>query len=181
MGKGVNWIGASARWRLLGWGVLILLLAAPAVAMRFTSEVRWSASDFAIAALLLIALGVGIELTTRHTRGGWQLTGLLTVVAGSFLTVWLAGAVGIIGDEANPLNRAILALLAAGLLAGAIARFRPRPMATITALLAAGQLALVATAIAQAVSGWQPALVFVILWTLATLCFRRAEAGPLRL
>ena len=46
-------------WRIIGWGGAVALLAAPFIAMRFTTEVNWTASDFVFAAVLLGVIGGG--------------------------------------------------------------------------------------------------------------------------
>ena len=55
-------------WRLAGWGALAALLCLPAVAMQLTGEVDWTASDFVFAAVLLTALGTGVEVALRVGR-----------------------------------------------------------------------------------------------------------------
>ena len=46
------------------WIVAGVLLALPALAMQFSSEVRWGGEDFAIFGLILIAVGSGGVKTT---------------------------------------------------------------------------------------------------------------------
>jgi len=54
--------------RVIGWiGVPVLLLI-PAVAMRFTDEVNWTAMDFAFAGAVFISAGLVLELVGRLTR-----------------------------------------------------------------------------------------------------------------
>jgi hypothetical protein len=48
--------------RMLGWGAVALVLTAPLVAMQFTEDVHWTASDFGFAGALLIGGGAVIEL-----------------------------------------------------------------------------------------------------------------------
>ena len=48
-------------------GVLSLLLI-PFIAMFFSTEVNWTASDFMIGALLLITLGLVVELVLQNVR-----------------------------------------------------------------------------------------------------------------
>jgi hypothetical protein len=76
------------------WIAAGLLLALPAVAMQFTSEVDWSAEDFAVFAVMLAGLCGGIEaalnwLTAPRWRIGAVMLGVLL-----FLTVWVHLAVG---------------------------------------------------------------------------------------
>ena len=85
-----------AGWRLALWGGALSLLLLPAVAMRFTTEVRWDAGDFVLfAAMLAIACGV-FEAVVRWTDGGrirWLAGGAIVV---SFLLIWAELAVGLL-------------------------------------------------------------------------------------
>ena len=73
------------------------LLCVPLVAMQFTSEVNWTASDFAIAAVLLFGTGFLVELAIRKVKK-WnvRLFVILGILAALFL-VWAELAVGIFG------------------------------------------------------------------------------------
>lgn len=85
----------GGRWRWFVWGAAVALLAAPAVAMRFTPEVMWGPGDFAVFGGLLAVVCVAIELIVRFipTRGGRLLAGL--VLLGVFLLTWAELAVGV--------------------------------------------------------------------------------------
>ena len=72
-------------------------------------------------------------------------------LAGTFLLVWVNGAVGLIGSEGNDANLMYFGVLAVGIVGAIIARFQPHGMAR----------ALFATALAQAlvamialIAGW---------------------------
>ena len=58
----------AALIRILGWGGVLALLALPAVAMRFTDEVRWTPSDFVFAAVVGVPLGVLLGSNERAYR-----------------------------------------------------------------------------------------------------------------
>jgi hypothetical protein len=81
--------------RILGWSAVALILLAPAVAMPFTDEVNWTASDFVLAGVLLIGGGALIELAALRVRSPAVRIGvglfIITIVA----LVWIEGAVGI--------------------------------------------------------------------------------------
>lgn len=83
-------------WRLAMWSAVAALLLAPLVAMQFTDSVAWTASDFAVAAALLIGAALVYELASRLTsRPAWRLAigaAILTAVA----LIWAQGAVGIL-------------------------------------------------------------------------------------
>lgn len=122
------------------WGTAAVLLTIPAIAMQFTDEVNWDAFDFIVmGAMLAFACGVyevGARLSgNRAYRGGFAVA----ILAG-FLMVWINLAVGIVGNEDNPVNLLFFAILGVGMVAAPLGRFRPMGMAR----------ALYATAIAQA-------------------------------
>ncbi len=75
---------------------MVLLL--PLVAMQFTSEVQWTASDFVVAGVLLFGTGLLIELVLRETKkGAWRILAVLGLML-LFLLTWLELAVGIFGS-----------------------------------------------------------------------------------
>ena len=45
--------GRSGRWRTAVWGTAAFLLLLPLVAMQFTNEVNWDATDFAVFGTML--------------------------------------------------------------------------------------------------------------------------------
>lgn len=68
--------------RILGWLGVAAILIAPAIAMRFTTEVNWTQSDFVFAGILLIGGGAIIELFTLGVRNpAWRIGFALMVVA----------------------------------------------------------------------------------------------------
>ena len=89
--------GIGTGWRLALWGGAALLLLLPWVAMRFTNEVDWDASDFAAMGALLAAACAACELAA------WAMgrTSLRIVAWGAialaFLLVWAELAVGLFG------------------------------------------------------------------------------------
>ena len=86
------------RWRLAVWGGAALLLSLPFVAMRFTDEVQWTGSDFAVFGLLLLVVCGAFELAmgllaTRRAR----IVAAIAIVLG-FLWMWAELAVGVFTD-----------------------------------------------------------------------------------
>ena len=120
-------------WRAARWLGAAALLAVPAVAMRFTAEVRWTAFDFAFFAGMLAVLLLGYELIARNGRGAYRIAGGVALAA-AFLLVWINGAVGIIGDEGNRANLmygAVLLVVAGGAM---LTRLRAAGMARTMAV-----------------------------------------------
>ena len=82
-------------WRAIGWGLAALLLLVPLVAMQFSSEVAWSASDFLVFGIMLLAAGLGIELVSRSLQKGAPRTLAIFGIIGVFIAVWALLAVGL--------------------------------------------------------------------------------------
>ncbi len=85
----------TSRWRRFVWTGLIAILAAPLIAMQFTSEVDWDAFDFIFAAMLLGAIGIAFEFSTRMISGPLAKLAVMSLVVGLVLIVWAEAAVGI--------------------------------------------------------------------------------------
>ena len=134
-------------WRILSWSIAAGLLLLPLVAMQFTDEVDWTVLDFAFAAVLIGGVGLTLEFVFRTTRNAAQriATGLL--LAASFLLIWINAAVGIIGNEDNPLNLLYGGVLLIAFGGTIVARFRPRGMVRAMAATAVVQTLVGAVAV----------------------------------
>ena len=164
----LGWVRPAA------WTFAAALLALPAVAMRFTSEVNWALSDFIIMGALIGGTGFLIEVVVRLS-GHWayRAGGLLALLT-SFFIIWVNLAVGIIGSEDNPLNAMFAGVLGVALVGTIIVGFRARGMRHV----------LVATAIAQIVVGlvaalyghniWPITVALSTLWSFSAALFNRA-------
>ena len=75
-----------------------LVLLIPLVAMQFTSEVQWTASDFVVAGFLLFGTGLLVEMVLRKTKKGTRRILAVLGVLFLLLLVWLELAVGIFGS-----------------------------------------------------------------------------------
>ena len=83
-------------WRVPLWSMLALIVLAPAVAMRFTGEVKWDAADFLMAAVLMGTIGIACEVAARLPA---QAPIRALIVLGStllVLTIWADAAVGLL-------------------------------------------------------------------------------------
>lgn len=165
-------------WRIAGWGSLLSVLLLPALVMQLTSEMNWTASDFAFAALLLGFVGAVAELAVRFARPGAARVGYILAGLTAFFTFWINAAVGIIGDE-DAVNVFFFLMVVAALFAGLILRFRSRAMQWIAGLLAIGQYAVGVAALSMmpghAVE-WALLTFFALLWCAAAWCFHRGAA-----
>jgi stage V sporulation protein SpoVS len=107
--------------------------------MQVTDEVVWTAFDFFAAAILFGAVCGGIELTARAGRGPAYVAAGALALFGGLLIVWANLAVGIIGNEENPLNQMFFGVVGIGLVLAVVSRLRPKGMARAMAATAAAQ------------------------------------------
>ena len=175
--------GTINGWRAARWGTAGALLCVPAIAMRYTSEVVWTAIDFlAMGTLLAVVLGAYELLASRAQNIVYRAASVLTTL-GLFLLIWINLAVGIIGHEGNAANlmfAAVIAILVGG---ACIARFRPDGMVRTLGAAAGAQLAIGAIALAGDLGteglGWPRDVIaltifFTGLWAVAGALFKLA-------
>ena len=158
-------------WRVVGWSIPVLLLMLPAVAMQFTSEVNWTVSDFIFAALMFASVGLAFELIVRTSDSLAYRFGAGLAVIGAFLTIWVNGAVGMIGSEDNPYNLLFGGVLLVALLGAVLARFRAGGMARAMAVAAIAQIALGAVGATIDPHGAVFSVGFAGLWLLSAALF----------
>lgn len=121
-----------------------ILLMIPFLAMRLTSEVVWTLSDFVVAGGLLFGAGLSFELLVRRAEGSAAYRAAAGIAVGAaLLLVWANLAVGIIGSEDHPANVLYFGAVAVGVVGAVLARLQPRGMA----------LAMLTTALCLAVIG----------------------------
>lgn len=80
---------------LLGTATGILLI--PLIAMQFTNEVNWDASDFLVATILLFGVCSLIELSIRNIKDVSYRTPIIIGIIVLLLLVWMELGVGIFG------------------------------------------------------------------------------------
>lgn len=160
-----------ATWRVVVWGGAAALLALPAVAMRFTPEVTWTASDFAVfGAMLLVAGGVVEGALRASGRFGYRAGAAIAAGTG-FLLLWVNLAVGVIGREDNPLNWLPIGVLAVAAVGAAMARFRAAGMARAMAAAAVAQALVAVVAQSEGYGIWLVTAVFCALWLSSAALF----------
>lgn len=166
--------GGGGRWRIIGWGFAVGLLILPFVAMRFTSEVNWTPSDFVFAAILLGSIGLGMEFAVRKSGNAAYRGAAALALLASFLIIWVNGAVGMIGSEDNSYNLLFALAIVAALIGAVATRFRPRGMALAT--LAAGlvQASLGIFGMFTDLRGGILATILAGLWFVAAALFMRS-------
>lgn len=175
-----DWRGSI--WRKLMWGGAAVVLALPALAMQFTTEVVWTAGDFVAMGLILAIACGGVDFGMRQSGNLAYRAGVAAAVGGAFLLVWINLAVGILGSEDNPANAMYVAVLATGAIGAVLSRMRARGLAWTLLAMAAVQV--LVPVIAAALDGTDVAapaseaigvtVFFATPWLLAAALFRLA-------
>jgi len=114
--------------------ILIILvptfvLLIPLLAMQFTDEVNWDRTDFSVAWILMISVGLTYKLAVRRAGNFLYRAAVGLALAAAFILIWVNLAVGIIGPENNPANLMYLGVLAVGITGAGFARLKPPGMA----------------------------------------------------
>jgi len=134
-GKGGN------PWLTTAWTTATaVILFLPLVAMQFTEEVNWTVGDFVFAGGLLLGAGVTYELAARIGGLAYQ-AGTVAALGTGILTLWITGAVGIIGSEDNPGNQLYLLTVALAIAGAITARGRAGRMVWTMALTSVATIA----------------------------------------
>ena len=166
-----------SRWRIIGWSIPALLLLVPLVAMRFTDEVDWTASDFLFAGVLFGSVGLAFELIVRTSGSLAYRLGAALALLAALLTVWVNAAVGMIGSEDNAFNLLFGGVIAIALVGSVFARLEAGGMARAMVAAAAAQAAASALGLSIDVRGAILGAAFAGLWLGAAFLFRKAAAG----
>lgn len=125
-------------WRIVGWGGAVALVLTPLVAMQFTSEVNWDETDFIVATIIFGMVGGLIELSVRISSNWYFRFGAMFAVLAGFMVVWSNLAVGMIGNEDNPVNLWFGVVLLVAICGAILSRFHKGILPT--AMLAAGTI-----------------------------------------
>ncbi|QNN64839.1 hypothetical protein H9L12_11445 [Sphingomonas rhizophila] len=165
---------SGINWRLVGWGGAAALLALPFVAMQFTTEVNWTASDFVVMGLLIGTIGLGLEFLLRKASNTTYRLAAAITLGTAFLTIWVNLAVGMIGSEDNPYNLLFVGVLFVALIGAILTRFSSSGMARTTVVAAAIQLAVGAFGYAVDPRGAVFSMLFALPWLLAAALYRSA-------
>jgi MFS family permease len=156
-------------WRIIGWGGAVTLILTPLLAMQFTSEVNWDETDFIFAAIIFGIVGGLIELAVRLSSNWYFRSGAIFAVIAGFMLVWCNLAVGMIGNEDNPVNLWFAAVLLIAILGAILSRFHRRAMAF--AMFAAGTaqvaIGLFAGILGADMRGGILTVILAILWIIA--------------
>jgi hypothetical protein len=166
----------SNKWRWLRWGAAAALLLLPAIAMQFTREVNWDATDFIVMGILMAFPLALYEVASRARQPMAYRLGVAVALAGGFLLIWVNLAVGIIGSEDNPINAWYLAAPMIALAGSSIALFKPTGMMWAMIGAAASLFAIFVYALITTGYFALPiTLFFAAFWATAAALFRKAS------
>lgn len=168
----------TAKWRLAIWSLAALVMLVPVIAQLTVTGMNWDAFDFGVFAAMLLAGCAGFEVVLRlgAANAAYRIAACLAI-GGAFLMVMANLAVGIIGNEGNPVNLLFFALLAMGAFGALAVRFEAAGMARVMTMLATAQ-ALLGLGLAVTGIGFTPVftLFYVLLWLGAGKLFRQSAA-----
>ena len=166
------------RWRIAAWMLALGLWLLPLIAKQFTAEMQWTAFDFVVWAIML-GLAAGLfDLATRASgHGAFRLGAAVAIGTGFFIT-WSNLAVGIIGNEDNPLNQIFFGVLAIAVFGALFVRFDAARLVRVMQVTAVAQaLTAVVALVADGSYIFVITAIFVAAWLFAAELFRRAAAS----
>jgi hypothetical protein len=168
------------RWlRLAVWSGAVVAWLIP-LAARMWADLPWTTFDFIVwGAMLLVAAGV-CEIGLRLSGALAYRAGFVVAAGTAFLITWSNLAVGIIGNEDNPLNQIFFGVIAIALVGSFLVRFRARGMALTMAVTAAAQFGTAFVALAYEHIVFAIVGVFALGWLLSAWLFREAARGENR-
>ncbi|WP_397592325.1 hypothetical protein [Sphingorhabdus sp.] len=160
-------------WRVLGWGAAIALILTPLVAMQFTREVKWDETDFIVATIIFGIVGGLIELAVRLSSNWYFRIGAMFAVLAGFMVVWANLAVGLIGNEDNPVNLWFGTVLFVAIAGSIASRFRKRILPFAMFLSGALQVAIgiFVGILGSDMRGGTFTIVLSVAWFIASLFF----------
>lgn len=158
-------------WVWTGAGCVVLL---PILAMAADQTLGLGRPHVvAVGAMALVACGL-FELAVRIDAGRAYPAAAGIAVGAGLLTTWMNLAVGIIGNEDNPLNLMFGGVLLLGAAGALVVRLRPRGMARVLVAMALAQLCVAAVAQWHGHFTWPINAFLALVWATAAALFRRS-------
>lgn len=160
-------------WRILGWGGAIVLILTPLVAMQFTKEVDWDETDFIVATIIFGIVGGLIEFAVRLSSNWYFRLGAMFAVLAGFMVIWSNLAVGMIGNEDNPVNLWFGLVLLIAIIGSIAARFRGSILPKAMLMAGAVQIAIgiFAGILGSDMRGGRFTIVLSVAWLISSLLF----------
>ncbi|HYC74644.1 hypothetical protein [Brevundimonas sp.] len=163
--------------RRLVWGGAVFAWCVPLAARLLLPGMEWTTFDFVVWAIMLLAAAALCEIGLRLSGQLAYRAGVIVAVGTSFLITWSNLAVGIIGDEDNPLNQIFFGVIAIALVGAFLVRFRPKGMAAAMLVTALAQFGTAFVALAYEHIVFVIVGVFTLGWLLSVWLFREAARG----
>lgn len=164
----------AGSWSLAIWGCAAALLLLPLVAMQFTREVNWTASDFLVMGALVGVVALGMDLLTRRSGSVTYRFGAVLALLSALLIVWVNLAVGMIGDEDNLYNFLFLGMIALAAIGAVAARFRPAGMARAIFVAATAHVLVAVLGMSSDMRGAVLSIAMASLWLGSASLFSKA-------
>jgi hypothetical protein len=149
----------------------------PAVAAQVSDEMAWDSADFILVVIMLAAACGAWEIAMRKTKSWTYAAGALVAAGAAFLLFLVNGAVGLMGNEDDPVNLLFFGVLTLAVGGAIVVRFRPDGLARTMAVTAGAQVAAAALALTMVrdLAGFAlGTAMFVPLWLLSAWLFARA-------
>jgi len=159
------------------------LISIPLIAMQFSAEVNWDILDFAIAWSLIFAVGFTFQIVSNKVKNSAYKIATGLAAFASLAILWVNGAVGIIGNESNPLNLMFAGVLLMVILGSFIAKLEAQAMSRVMISTAVTQVSISFAAFSIYIVDNPGApfsgvlnitLLFTVIWLLSALFYRRA-------
>lgn len=77
---------------------VVVILVIPLIAMPFSDEIKWTLSDFIVAAMLLFGFGLMFDLILRKIKKRKYRIVLSVILLLALILIWAELAVGIFGS-----------------------------------------------------------------------------------
>ena len=110
--------------RLLMWAGVLALWLLPLIAKQFTDEVQWTTFDHIVWAVMLAVPAGIVEIVSRLTSSWAYRGGMVIALGTAFVITWANLAVGIVGNEDDPINLVFFAVVGIAALGAPLAGFR---------------------------------------------------------
>ena len=156
--------------RLLMWSGLLGLWLLPLIAKQFTDEVQWSTMDHVFWFFMLAIPGAVIEVVSRLTSN-WSYRGGVGI---ALAIAWANLAVGIVGNEDNPINLVFFGVVAIAVFGSILVGFKASRMRWVFLATAAAQALSALVALQAEPFVWVFCGITSALWLAAATLFGRA-------
>ena len=152
-------------------GVILML---PLMGNMFVEGFDWSPFDFVICGGVLFAAGATFDVVSRQRRSHSYKTAVGIACLAGFLSLWINGAVGVIGDDETANLMLVVVPFCLGLVGAAMSQLQPRGMSRTMFAMAAAQavipvIALAWVPVAEYSPGVAPVMLLNLFWVASWL------------